>query len=79
MLWEIQTTVHSGTRDTSFNLTFETDAIIPVKGEINTPRVSHFDPNRNEDNICINLDLLEKAKKKPIYKQQQDRGKWPVL
>ena len=59
--------MHFGTNDTPFNPTFETNTVILVEGEINTPRVSHFDPNRNEDNICINLDLLEKAKKKSQY------------
>ena len=61
-LWAIRTTAHSGTRDTPFNLTFGTDAVIPVKISINTLRVSHYDSQQNEVNVRANLDLLEKIR-----------------
>ena len=42
-LWAIKTTVHSGIRDTTFNLAFGSDAVIPVEIGINSLRVAHFD------------------------------------
>ena len=61
-LWAIRTTAYSGTRDISFNLTFGTDAVIPVEIGINTLRVSHYDSQQNELNVRANLDLLEKIR-----------------
>ena len=61
-LWAIRTTVHSGIRDTPFNLTFDADVVIPVEIEINNLRVKYFDFDQNKDNIRTNLDLLEKVK-----------------
>ena len=60
--WAIRTTVHSGTRDTPFNLAFGTDAVIPVKIDINTLRISHYGSPQNEDNLRANLDLLEEIR-----------------
>ena len=61
-LWAIRTTAHSKTRDTSFNLTFRTDAVILVEIDINTLRVSHYDSQQNKANLNANLDLLEEIK-----------------
>ena len=42
-LWAIKTTVHSGTKDMPFNLSFGSDVIIPVETGINSLQVDHFD------------------------------------
>ena len=61
-LWAIRTTAHSRTRDTSFNLAFGTDAVIPVEIDINTLRVSHYDSQQNEANLRANLDFLKEIR-----------------
>ena len=60
--------MHSGIRDTPFNLAFGVDAVIPVKIGINSLRVSHFDPEQNEANLRANLDLLEKIREEASVK-----------
>ena len=42
-LWAIRTTTHSRTRDTPFNLAFESDVVIPVEIGINSLRIAHYD------------------------------------
>ena len=42
--WVIKTTMHSGIKDTPFNLAFGSDAIILVEIGINSLCVAHFDP-----------------------------------
>ena len=42
-LLAIRTTVHSGIRYTSFNLTFGVDVVIPIEIEINTLRTAYHD------------------------------------
>ena len=74
-LWDIRTTVHSGARDTSFNLAYGSDAIITIEVEINSLQVAHFDSQKNETSIRANLDLLndvkEDASLRAIVRQRQ--------
>ena len=72
-LWVIRTIVHSDIRDTPFNLALGTNAVIPVKVGINTFRVRHFDPSKNEHNIRTNLDLLKKAREEANVQVVADR------
>ena len=51
-------TLHSGTRETPFNLVSETDTIILVEIEINTLQLAHFDPKQNESESRAKLDLF---------------------
>ena len=54
--------MHSGTRDTSFNLNFGSDVVIPVEIGISTLQATHFDPKQNKDGIQANLNLLEETR-----------------
>ena len=67
-LWAIRTTIHSGTKDTSFNLTFGMDAVIPIEIGINSIRVSHFNPQNNESKTRLHLDLLEEIREEASLK-----------
>ena len=58
ILWEIRMTLHSGTRETPFNLVFGSDAIILVEIKINTLQLAHFDLKQNESGIRAKLDLF---------------------
>ena len=74
-LWAIKITIHSGTRDTPFNLAFRSDTVILVEIGINTFLVKHFDPKENQTGIRANLDLLEEVKEdaslKAVKRQRQ--------
>jgi hypothetical protein len=58
VLWSYRTTVRTPTGETPFSLSYGTKAVIPV--EIGSPsyRVAQFDPNYNDEGICLRLDLL---------------------
>ena len=62
VLWAYQTTLHIPTRETSFKLTFGTEAIIPLDIGLLVLRVESFDPQQNENQLQANLDLLKKAR-----------------
>ena len=47
------------TRDTPFNLVFESNVVIPIEIVINSLRVSHFDVEQNDATLRANLDIFE--------------------
>ena len=58
-----------------FNLTFGSDAIVPMEIEINSLRMVHFEPKQNESSLRANLNLLDEIREdacvKAIAKQRQ--------
>ena len=63
-IWAISMTVHSGIKDTPFNLTFGTNAVILVEIGINTLLIAHLNSWENESVLKTNLNLFERQKKK---------------
>jgi hypothetical protein len=43
VLWAIRTNVNRATRDTTFNLVYRADAILPPEIYLQSSRVAHFD------------------------------------
>ncbi|XP_077230221.1 uncharacterized protein LOC143863440 [Tasmannia lanceolata] len=62
VLWAYRTTPCISTRESPFNLFFETEAVIPVDVGVSSPRVINFNEQFNGDGLRANLDLLEKAR-----------------
>ncbi|XP_077242546.1 uncharacterized protein LOC143883065 [Tasmannia lanceolata] len=62
VLWAYRTTTRTATGETPFNLTFGTEAVIPL--EIGTPalRNEYFNEKHNPEGLRTNLDLLEEAR-----------------
>ena len=60
--------MHSGTKNTPFNLAFGVDDVISIKMEINTLKVAYFELGHNDTNIRTNLDLLEESREKASIK-----------
>ena len=54
--------MHTGTRDTLFNLAFGSNVVIQVEIGINSFRMAHFNPKKNESSLWASLDLLEEIK-----------------
>ncbi|RDY02646.1 hypothetical protein CR513_13868, partial [Mucuna pruriens] len=61
-LWSYHTTPYSTTNETSFRLTFSTEAMILVEIGEPSPRNSLFEPSGNEEELRTNLDLLQEAR-----------------
>ena len=57
-LWAIRMIVHSGTRDTPFNLAFGVDVVSLVEMGLNLIRVAQFNPTENEVGIHGHLLIL---------------------
>jgi hypothetical protein len=43
VLWALQTNINKATRDTSFNLVYGADAVLPREIFLESARVAHFD------------------------------------
>jgi hypothetical protein len=43
VLWALQTNINKATRDTSFNLVYGVDAVLPREIFLESARVAHFD------------------------------------
>ena len=59
---------HSKIRYTPFNLAFGSDIVIPMEIGINSLRVAHYDPERNEANLRSNLNILEEIREEVSVK-----------
>ncbi|XP_077252367.1 uncharacterized protein LOC143891714 [Tasmannia lanceolata] len=78
VLWAYRTTPRTPTGESPFNLSFGTEAVIPV--DVGTPsaRISNFNERLNGDGLRANLDLLEEAREESrirvaAYKQKVSR------
>ncbi|XP_077230230.1 uncharacterized protein LOC143863453 [Tasmannia lanceolata] len=78
VLWAYRTTPRTPTGESPFNLSFGTEAVIPV--DVGTPsaRISNFNEQLNGDGLRANLDLLEEAREESrirvaAYKQKVSR------
>ncbi|XP_077245948.1 uncharacterized protein LOC143885765 [Tasmannia lanceolata] len=75
VLWAYRTTPRSSTGESPFNLSFGTEAVIPVDVGTPSPRVTSFNEQLNDDGLRTNLDLLEEAREESrirvaAYKQK---------
>ena len=57
----IQDNSKNPTGKTPFCLTFGTEAIIPVEIWLTSFKTDRYDKESNNDQLCLNLDLLDKA------------------
>nr|KYP52492.1 Transposon Ty3-I Gag-Pol polyprotein [Cajanus cajan] len=62
ILWAYRCTPQSSTKETPFQLTYDTNAMIPV--EIGEPslRQQQFNEEANAKALCVELDLIEEAR-----------------
>ena len=62
VLWAYKTTARTLTRETSFRLTFGSEAIIPTEVGIASYRIAYHDEGKNEEGIHLHLDLLDEVR-----------------
>ncbi|XP_077246144.1 uncharacterized protein LOC143886030 [Tasmannia lanceolata] len=75
VLWAYRTTPRTPTSESPFNLSFGTEAVIPVDIGNPSPRVTSFNEQLNSDGLRANLDLLEEIREEArirvaAYKQK---------
>ncbi|XP_021757326.1 uncharacterized protein LOC110722358 [Chenopodium quinoa] len=58
ILWSIRTIIKEATGKTPFALVYGSDAVLPVEVGIPSPRVTFYDPDRNDQLKPLTLDLL---------------------
>jgi hypothetical protein len=59
VLWAIRTNVNRATRDTSFNLVYGADDVLPPEIYLQSVRVAHFDSEHQTEARELNSILLE--------------------
>ena len=59
VLWAYRTTTRIPTRETLFRLAYGSKAVIPA--EVGLTRVGNHDERKNEEAICLQLDLIDKV------------------
>ncbi|XP_077241592.1 uncharacterized protein LOC143882069 [Tasmannia lanceolata] len=75
VFWAYRTTPRTATGESPFNLSFGTEAIIPIDIGVPSPSVTNFNEQTNGDGLAANLDLLEEAREESrirvaAYKQK---------
>ncbi|XP_077230115.1 uncharacterized protein LOC143863310 [Tasmannia lanceolata] len=75
VLWAYRTTPRTPTGESPFNLSFGTEAVIPVDIGTPSPRITSFNEQLNSDGLRANLDLLEEIREESrirvaAYKQK---------
>jgi hypothetical protein len=59
VVWALQTNVNSATRDTSFNLVYGADVVLPPEIYLQLARVTHFDSKHETEAREVESILLE--------------------
>ncbi|CAL9024364.1 unnamed protein product [Prunus brigantina] len=77
-LWAINTSYRRSTGETPFSLAFGTEAVVPVEVHAPTCRTATYDPQQNEHQLALNLDLIDEHRsqaqlRNATYKQRTAR------
>ncbi|CAL8992338.1 unnamed protein product [Prunus brigantina] len=77
-LWSINTSYRRSTGETPFSLAFGTEAVVPVEVHAPTCRTATYDPQQNDSQLALNLDLIDEHRsqaqlRNATYKQRTAR------
>nr|GEZ76171.1 reverse transcriptase domain-containing protein [Tanacetum cinerariifolium] len=75
VLWAHRTMVKSSHGDTSFSLTYGTEAVIPVEIGMPTYRTRAVDVVNNDEELRLNLDLLEECRELAAINEARSKSK----
>ena len=62
VLWAYRTTARTPTREMPYRLAYMSKAVIPTKVELTSYRVENHDKSRNEEAMCLQLDLMDEVR-----------------
>ena len=60
-MWAYQTTARTPTGETPFQLAYGSDAVIHAEVGLTSYRVENYAEGKNEEAICLQLDLVEEV------------------
>nr|GEV99767.1 reverse transcriptase domain-containing protein [Tanacetum cinerariifolium] len=75
VLWAHRTMIKSSNNDTSFSLTYGTEAVIPVKIKMPTYHTTVVDAVHNDEELRLNLDLLEERRERAAIREAKAKLK----
>nr|GFA53356.1 reverse transcriptase domain-containing protein [Tanacetum cinerariifolium] len=75
VLWAHRTMIKSSHGDTSFSLTYETEAVIPAEIGMPTYRTTVVDMVNNDEELRLNLDLLEERRELAAMSEARSKSK----
>ena len=62
ILWTYRTTSRVSTRETTFNLVYGVEAVIPVEIEVGSSWIENFDEQMNQEALKENHDLIDEKR-----------------
>ena len=71
VLWVYRTTHKIATEEILFALAFGHEAVIPAEIGVGTHQTKYFNEEQNDEQMCINLNLLEGKREKASQKVAQ--------
>nr|GEV74284.1 hypothetical protein [Tanacetum cinerariifolium] len=74
VLWAHRTMIKSSNEDTSFSLTYETEAVIPTGIGKPTLKTAEVDLVQNNEALEINLELLEERREEAAIREAKSRS-----
>nr|GEX47307.1 reverse transcriptase domain-containing protein [Tanacetum cinerariifolium] len=75
VLWAHRTMIMSSNGETSFSLTYGTEAVIPVEIGMPTLKTVEVDMIKNDEALGINLDLLEEKREHVTIQEAKSKAK----
>nr|GEW45060.1 hypothetical protein [Tanacetum cinerariifolium] len=75
VLWAHRTMIKSSNRDTTFSLTYETEAVLPAEIGMPTIRIAEVDMVQNDEALETNLDLLEERREQAAIYEAKSKAK----
>ncbi|XP_073304628.1 uncharacterized protein [Primulina huaijiensis] len=74
VLWIYWTTPRTTTQETSFNLVYGSEAVLPVEIGQYSPRVEFY-PDNNDQTRAMELDLVEEKRERAMIRMEAYRGR----
>ncbi|GKA88151.1 reverse transcriptase domain-containing protein [Tanacetum coccineum] len=75
VLWVHRTMIKTSKGDTSFSLTYNTEAVIPVEIGMPSLRCAEINQADNDEGLLLNLDILEERREKGAVREAKSKAK----
>ena len=75
VLWAYRTTTRTPVGETSFRLTYRTEAVIPIEVGVTSTRRATFGEEGNDEELRINLDCLDEVRENASSRMAKYRQK----
>ena len=62
ILWAYRTTARRPTGETTFQLTYGSEAVIPAEVELISYKIDNHDERKNDEAMCLQLDLVDEGR-----------------